>query len=359
MVEGSVRVDGGVESGRKQKHTGTGVETEQTRRVWRGPWQSYSWKQQYNRSGPELESYPGGWCRGDSKGNSEKLHISNLVLAWNGFAYEGCVALKHVLVHNTVLTSLDLSNNRIHPRALFELLEGFAANKHVQILRLGYNPIPPSMASIFLNRILDAKESSLSAIYLESTIVDKEFESILEKIRKTRELTVVYDKALPLDKSDILEAVAKKNVFNIDPVKILYFLKEHLRTIDLFLRFDRDRSNMITRDEMHHVFEICGYPISSSSMDKIMNYLDTNKDGEVDLINDKLEKEIEALEELLPVGFRVREFMDGERKMKRKLLKERTEAQTRLAKISVDEDQIDFKKYSQTFEKVMRLPNIR
>lgn len=46
------------------------------------------------------------------------------------------MALKQVLIHNTSITSLDLSNNRIHPRALFELLGGVAANKHLLVLRV-------------------------------------------------------------------------------------------------------------------------------------------------------------------------------------------------------------------------------
>lgn len=41
-----------------------------------------------------------------------------------------------------------------------------------------------------------------------------------------------------------------KNVFNIDLIRILYFMKEYLRIIDLFLKFDKDFNNCFIWDEM-------------------------------------------------------------------------------------------------------------
>jgi hypothetical protein len=50
-------------------------------------------------------------------------------LSWNGFGFEGCVAMAATLKVNTTLHMLDLSNNRIHPPALFQLWQGVCANK--------------------------------------------------------------------------------------------------------------------------------------------------------------------------------------------------------------------------------------
>lgn len=90
---------------------------------------------------------------------------------------------------------------------------------------------------------------------LQGIVVDKEFESVLEKIREKRLFTVRYDTSLPVNKGAAVK-VDPKNVFNIDPIRILYFMKEHLRTIDLFLKFDKDSNNCLTRDEMQLAFEV-------------------------------------------------------------------------------------------------------
>lgn len=85
--------------------------------------------------------------------------------------------------------------------------------------------------------------------------MDKEFEQVLEKIRKKKPFVVRYDESLPVNKGAVSK-VDSKNVFNIDPIRILYFMKEHLRTIDLFLKFDKDSNNFLTRDEMQLAFEV-------------------------------------------------------------------------------------------------------
>lgn len=88
--------------------------------------------------------------------------------------------------------------------------------------------------------------------------MDKEFNSVLEKIQKKRMFIVRYDSSLPVNKGSV-PTVDPKNIFNIDPIRILYFMKEHLRTIDLFLKFDKDSSNSLTRDEMQFAFEVRKY----------------------------------------------------------------------------------------------------
>ena len=67
--------------------------------------------------------------------------------------------------------------------------------------------------------------------------------------------SVVYDMALPVNKTPA-KTYDPTNIFNIDPIRILYFMKEHMRTIDLFLKLDTDGSNTLTRDEMAFAFEV-------------------------------------------------------------------------------------------------------
>ena len=55
--------------------------------------------------------------------------------------------------------------------------------------------------------------------------------------------------------------IDKKNVFNIDPIRILYFMKEHMRTIDMLLKFDKDNSNTLSREELHNAFVVSPYKL--------------------------------------------------------------------------------------------------
>lgn len=95
----------------------------------------------------------------------------------------------------------------------------------------------------------------LSSLFLQGLIVDKEFEGILREIQDSRFLIVRYDHSLPLNKGQVSQ-IDPKNIFNIDPVRILFYMKEHLRTLDLFLKVDRDGSNSLSRDEMKFAFEV-------------------------------------------------------------------------------------------------------
>ena len=97
--------------------------------------------------------------------------------------------------------------------------------------------------------------TSLFFSLFQGIVVDKEFDNVLKEIQSNRIFLVRYEAALPLTKGPVSQ-IDPKNIFNIDPIRILYFMKEHLRTIDLFLKFDKDCSNFLSRDEMKYAFEV-------------------------------------------------------------------------------------------------------
>ena len=77
-------------------------------------------------------------------------------------------------------------------------------------------------------------------------------------MQETRLFIVRYDAALPLTKGSLSE-IERKNAFNVDPIRILYYMKEHLRTIDLFLKVDRDGNNSLSKEEMKYAFEVMSF----------------------------------------------------------------------------------------------------
>ncbi|XP_060565677.1 leucine-rich repeat-containing protein 74B-like isoform X2 [Ruditapes philippinarum] len=260
----------------------------------------------------------GNGAIGLCKGVQANKGLETLLLSWNGFGFEGCTAMGYALKENTTLQALDLANNRIHPPALFELIKGLEQNKALAVLKLCHNPITASMTSVLLTKLYQAKESNIKELDLTGLVVDKEFEKILKEVQASRFMVVTYDHSLPLNKGEI-KNTDPKNVFNIDPIRILFYMKEHLRTLDLFLKVDRDGSNSLSRDEMKFAFEREGFPISERALDSVMNYLDVNKDGEVDFL----------------------EFINGERRLKRDLIKEHED------EIIAEKEQDQ--KYSQVF----------
>lgn len=276
------------------------------------------------------------------KGLQVNRGLETLLLGWNGFGFEGSTAMAYALADNTTLCTLDLTSNRIHPPALFELIKGIEKNKTLSVLRLSQNPITASMTSVLLTKIYLAKESSLKELDLLGIIVDKEFEKILKEIQDSRLFIVRFDQSLPLNKGPVSQ-IDPKNIFNIDPIRILFYMKEHLRTIDLFMKVDKDGSNSLTREEMKFAFEMEGFPISDKALDQVMSYLDTNKDGEVDflLVRSKLDREISRLQHEIDYRRTKREFINGERRLKRQLIKEHED------EIIAEKEQD--KKYSQTF----------
>ncbi|KAL4230332.1 hypothetical protein ACF0H5_010715 [Mactra antiquata] len=242
-----------------------------------------------------------GLCKGIQASIQNRINngLETLLLAWNGFGFEGSAAMGKALADNTNLHTLDLSNNRIHTRDLFELIKGLEKNKTLTVLKIGHNPITSSMTSVLLAKLYQAKESGIQELDLTGVVVDKEFEGILRDIRQTRMMIVRYGTALPLNKDPIKYTEAKK-MFNIDSVRILFYMKEHLRTIDLFLKVNRFGSQSLTRDEMKYAFEMEGFPISERALDKVIMYLERNKDGDVDfleLVNGELQLKKELIME--------------------------------------------------------------
>ena len=86
-------------------------------------------------------------------------------------------------------------------------------------------------------------------------MVDKDFSKVLEEIQAERMFFVRFDSSLPL-LGRRESKVDPENIFNIDPMRILFFMKEHLRTIDLFLKIDQNKDGFLTREEMKYAFEV-------------------------------------------------------------------------------------------------------
>jgi len=68
----------------------------------------------------------------------KNTNLVKLDVSWNGFAFEGSVAMAYALKQNTTLTDLNMSSNRIHPPALWELWKGVTENKTLRKISVSF-----------------------------------------------------------------------------------------------------------------------------------------------------------------------------------------------------------------------------
>ncbi|XP_071126590.1 leucine-rich repeat-containing protein 74B-like isoform X2 [Mytilus edulis] len=220
-----------------------------------------------------------------SRAIKKNISLTFLNVSWNGFAFEGCSALSEALENNKNLKQLDLSWNRVHPPALLELMKGLCRNATLQKLNLSHNPITPPFTSIFLQALFDTNFTGLTEIIMEKIVVDHDFPELLQKIQEHQELKVIFEKALPLRirPEKLRMEVQGPAVFNMDPLKLLYLLKEKNRAQDFFNKINKDNNDVVTIDEIQTLFTDMGVSVTRSVVEKIMDFMDTDNSGAIDL----------------------------------------------------------------------------
>jgi len=68
----------------------------------------------------------------------ENGYASKLDVSWNGFSYEGSLAVCELLKKNSTLTELNLSSNRIDWLSIRLIAKGLASNKSLEALKVGF-----------------------------------------------------------------------------------------------------------------------------------------------------------------------------------------------------------------------------
>nr|KAG5711601.1 hypothetical protein BaRGS_016783 [Batillaria attramentaria] len=206
-----------------------------------------------------------------------------LDLSWNGFASDSCKILGQSLRDNMMLRELDISFNRLDTEAVGGLLKGVQQNDTLATLRMGNNPLTPDVALIVLKAIEKAEESQIRELDLENVVVDEEFMNALDELKKKRFIICKTGRVIRKGQSMVKEG-EKISAFQ-DPVSALYeYMSEKAyRVIDLFKRFDADRSLSVTREEFAKGLISASVPLTVGQLEDLMEQLDKNKDGVVDL----------------------------------------------------------------------------
>ena len=89
--------------------------------------------------------------------------------------------------------------------------------------------------------------------------MDKEFDTILEEIRHTRNLSVNYDIQLPVkatSRQQMLLRMQEPGPYSMDPLHMFNLLKEKLRASDFFYNINKDKDIFVSRSEIQNLFKV-------------------------------------------------------------------------------------------------------
>ena len=213
-----------------------------------------------------------------AKALAKNSSIEVLNLRFNGFADNGAEAVGEALARNDTLKSLDLSHNRISDKGAIGLSNGLVKNKALQSLNIGYNPISRDGGLALLDAAKEAKE--LVEMLMEEIYLDEEAFEILEELVRTRsKLKVTYqgitkDSGAGMRKNEL--ALLRKKIFD----RIRQYLKDkRLRMIDLFNRWDKDKSMTLSKQEFQTGIRAANIPLSNDMIEFLVNQLDSDRDG--------------------------------------------------------------------------------
>lgn len=95
-------------------------------------------------------------------------------------------------------------------------------------------------------------------VLFQNIVVDQDFPKIVSNIQREREFKVTFERSLPLHvRSERLEMeIQAPSVFNMDPLKLLYLLKEKNRAQDFFNKINKDNDDVVTIDELQTLFRV-------------------------------------------------------------------------------------------------------
>ncbi|XP_046580836.1 leucine-rich repeat-containing protein 74B-like [Haliotis rubra] len=220
-----------------------------------------------------------------SKALAKNQGLKLLNVAWNGFAKEGCLALAKALKVNTSLQELDLTCNRIDYQSLSFLAHGLVLNKGLQTVKLGHNPMTTEGANQLLKAIADCKESNLRELSLEDIAVDREFMETMKAIQETRNLKVIHGHEMKLATGSVSRDHDGTSLQRWEPTLVLfeYMKMDNLRLIDMFKSFDVKKRDKLSRSNIKDGINTLKIPFTEHMLDEIMEKLDVNKDGVLDL----------------------------------------------------------------------------
>ncbi|GFO30257.1 leucine-rich repeat-containing protein 74a-like [Plakobranchus ocellatus] len=215
----------------------------------------------------------------------ENIAIKALDVSMNGIGRDGAEALGHALKHNRTLRTLKMRACRVNVDGLVLFFTRMNGNETLKHVDFSENPITNEDAIIALRAILLNQSLAIMEVGMDNVCVSSEFFEVRDQIRQTRpEFKVTFGGTLRVKgmPHHLMQEILTPTVG--DPLEMLVkFIKDHgLRIMDLFVRFDKDKSCSITHDELRAGMAEVGLSLSEHQMESLLCKLDADGDGEID-----------------------------------------------------------------------------
>lgn len=126
----------------------------------------------------------------------------------------------------------------------------------------------------------------MTDVSLQDACVPREFYAILEEVQKTRpQFKVQLGGFLNARDMCKAETKAQTEAWKKDPVLVfINFIEDmKVKVFDIFKLFDKDKSCTLTRDEFRIGLSKVGCPLNEKELKQLLDMLDADKDGEIDL----------------------------------------------------------------------------
>ncbi|PVD34346.1 hypothetical protein C0Q70_05617 [Pomacea canaliculata] len=230
----------------------------------------------------------------------ENKSIVDLNLSATNPGREGIRALSETLRHNRSLSVLRLEENRIEHTDSQLLADIIKTSPSLRSLHLGHNRLGyyggaaiaeaiahnNSLGTLDLQWNHIRRDSAASiARALGGVPVDQEFINMVKTAQETRVLRVKHEEVITMATSDQKREHDPTNLSRFDPIMVLfeYMKLDNLRVIDMFQFMDTRKREKLSRNDMRDGLNTLKIPLTEYALDVIIEKLDLNKDGFVEL----------------------------------------------------------------------------
>lgn len=221
-----------------------------------------------------------------AKGLAENNSLKYLNLSSNGLGNDGAELISNALAANRMLETLDLSANRIGLAGIVNLFTQIANNEKLAVIKLTNNPITLQGPTAALARLLASDVTALQEIHIADACAPREFDELLSQMQLRKPgFTVVL--AGYMDPRDLANPVGKanKDTWKKEPILMFidFFETKKLGLFDMFKKLDADKSCSLSKDEFVQGFVQAGCPLSPKQFSDVIDIIDVDHNGEIDL----------------------------------------------------------------------------
>ncbi|XP_064619359.1 leucine-rich repeat-containing protein 74B-like isoform X3 [Lineus longissimus] len=209
-----------------------------------------------------------------AQGIKHNMFLKTVNLSWNGFGLDGAIAIGDALKANSVLDELDISNNRITAEGAVIIGKGLAVNENLKVLKMGKNPMQTAGCYGILAALLKNPNSVMKRLDFSDILVNKDFREMAQQVKEQLPDLNIHTGG---------DSLPTRPKARIHPMLKLrnYIAKHDLKLIDVFNKWDTDKSMSVTYEEFVAGVEELGLKLEEEEINTLIHELDKDGDGEI------------------------------------------------------------------------------